>query len=158
METTENYELPGAVPGAILSFEAQDFLREAGKWANFLGITGFIFCGLFLIMSLFIGTIISVLATISPVYASIPGGMGIVISVVFILLDVLYFFFALYLYKFGAQIKAGLTLGDTDQVTLAFGKLKSFFKLWGILTIVILCLYALEFVGGIIAAIVMSHR
>jgi hypothetical protein len=158
METTENYEQPEAEPGAILTFEAQGYLRESGKWAYFLGIIGFIFCGLFFIMALFIGTMLSALATISPLYAGIPAGAGIVLSVVFILFDVLYFFFALYLYQFAVKIKQGLMFADTESVTTAMGKLKSFFKLWGIVTIVALCLYALEIVGAVIISIAFNHR
>jgi len=158
METTENYEMPGSRPGAVLTFEAQAYLREAGKWAGFLGIIGFIFCALFLIMALFVGTLFSILGKISPLYAGLPAIIGPIVTVVFILLDVLYFFFALYLYQFAGKMRTGLTFGDSDQVTDAFGKLKSFFKLWGIVTIVVLCLYALEIAGAIIAGIAMSHR
>jgi hypothetical protein len=157
METTESFTAPEAEPGAVLSFEAQVFLQEAGKWANFLGITGFIFCTIFLITSLFIGTIISLLGAINPLYASMPPLVGIVVSFVCILLDILYFFFALYLYQFASKIKSGLTLGDTDVVTMAFGKLKSFFKLWGITTIVMLCIYALEIVVVVLATLTVKR-
>lgn len=158
MEVTENFEQPEAESGAILTFEAQGYLRESGKWAYFLGITGFVFCGLFLILSLFVGTIISVLASISPLYAGIPAGAGIGLSVIFILVDVLYFFFALYIYQFATKIKKGLLFADTESVTEALGKLKSFFKLWAIVTIVVLCLYALEIAGAIIIGIAFNHR
>ena len=156
METPENFTDPGS--GLVLTPEAQTYLRESGKWANFLGIIGFVMCGLFLILSLFIGTLMTTMAQISPMYAAMPAALGGVVTVVFILFDILYFFFALYLYQFGSKIKKGSSFGDSEQVTIALGKLKSFFKLWGIVTIVILCLYALEIIIGIIAGIAMSHR
>ncbi|MCO5948690.1 DUF5362 family protein [Mucilaginibacter flavidus] len=156
MQTTENFVDPGA--GLVLTPEAQTYLRESGKWANFLGIIGFVMCGLFLILSLFVGTLMTMMAQISPIYAAMPAAVGGVVTAVFILFDILYFFFALYLYQFGSKIKKGLSFGDSEQVTTALGKLKSFFKLWGIVTIVILCLYALEIVVGIIIGIAVSHR
>ena len=161
METTEIpeiFEQPGAQPGLILTPEAQSYLRESGKWANFLGIVGFIYCGIFFIMALFIGTIFSILGKISPIYSEIPAGIGGVFTVIFILVDLIYFFFALYLYQFGSSIKKGLAFVDTIHLTKGLEKLKSFFKLWGILTIVMLCLMALEVVGGILIGIAYSHR
>ncbi|MDB5147374.1 MAG: hypothetical protein JWQ57_1394, partial [Mucilaginibacter sp.] len=53
METTEEtYEAP-LTPNnnLILTPEAQSYLLSAGKWASFLGILGFVFCGLFLLLS-----------------------------------------------------------------------------------------------------------
>lgn len=158
MQTTENYADPGAEPGVVLTYEAQTYLRESGKWANFLGIMGFVICGLLLIISLFIGSMMSIMGKISPMYSELPAVAGGIFTVIIILLDILYFFFAFYLYQFGSKIKRGLSFGDSEQVATALGKLKSFFKLWGIVTIVVLCLYALEIVIAVIAGIAMSHR
>ncbi|WP_428329175.1 hypothetical protein [Mucilaginibacter sp.] len=159
METTDTLDVqPSAEPGIVLTFEAQTYLRESGKWATFLGILGFIFCGLILIGALFAGAIFSKLAAISPNPSAVMlQGMGGFISVFYILLDLVYFFFALYLYQFGIKIKQGIVFADQFHLTAALGKLKSFFKYWGILTIIILSLYALILVVffGVIAAM---HR
>ena len=42
---------------------------------------------------------------------------------------------------------------DTVHVTAGLGKLKSFFKLWGILTIVMLCLIVLMIIVFIVIGI-----
>lgn len=159
METTETDVQPAQVPepGLLLTNEAQYYLREVGKWANFLGIVGFIMCALFLLIGLFIGVIFSMLASISPMYSQIPSGVGTFISIIFILLDVLYFFFPLYLYQFAGKIKKGLFMGDADQVAQALSKLKSFFKLAAIVTIVMLCIYALEIIIVVIAGSAFRH-
>ena len=160
METTENFVDPGA--GLVLTPEAQTYLRESGKWANFLGIVGFILCGFIVIAALFTGAMIATMAKMAPpgppggaaaLLASMGGGF---IAVIYLLIALVYFFFSLYLYQFGSKIKKGVMFGDIDQVTIAFGKLKSFFKLWGILTIVILCLYALMIIGVIIFGMAAS--
>ncbi len=159
METNETHEQPFAVPGLSLNLEAQSYLREAGKWANFLGILGFIICVIILIASFFVGGILSRSAEVSSgPMGSLMAGMGSFITVVYILVDILYFFFSLYLYQFGVQIKKGITFADNAHVTGALGKLKSFFKLWGITTIVVLCLYALIFVGAIVMSVSMMHH
>jgi len=134
----------------VLTREAQFYLQESGKWANFLAIVGFIMCGLFLILALCIGAIFSMVAKFSPVYSAIPTGIFPFFSVIFILVDVLYFFFPFYLYQFAGKIKKGLAIMNAEEVTQSLGKLKSFFKLCGIVTIVALCLYALEILAFII--------
>jgi hypothetical protein len=161
METTETEVQPTPTPAPepvlILTREAQYYLQEAGKWANFLGIVGFIMCAIFLLIALFIGVIFSMLASVSPMYSQIPAGIGTFLSVIFILLDVLYFFFPFYLYQFAGKIKKGLILADAEQITQALSKLKSFFKLAGIVTVVMLCIYALELIGLAIAGSAFHH-
>src|SRR5476651_2731393 len=119
METTELNEpsSPGASPGLTLTPEAIFYLQESGKWAGFLAIIGFIMCGLFLILALCIGALFSMLARFSPAYSAIPPGIFPVFAIIFILIDVLYFFFPLYLYQFASRIKRGLILRDADHVT-----------------------------------------
>ena len=151
MESTETNEplTTGEPKGILLTGEAQHYLHETAKWANFLSIVGFIICGLFLLMAFFIGFIFTFLGRISPVYNQMPAGVGTFLSVIFILFDVLYFFFPFYLYHFARKVKRGIALSDREEVAEALGKLKSFFKLAGIVTIVMLCIYVLEILGMI---------
>jgi hypothetical protein len=159
METNEHLEPLASEPGLTLNNEAKAYLKEAGRWASFLGILGFIFCGLLLIFSFFAGTIFTRAALVSPNELSTAmAGMGGFITVFYLLIDVLYFFFSLYLYQFGDRIKKGIMFTDNLHVTNAFGKLKSFFKLWGITTIVVLCLYVLCIVGFVIFAIALASH
>lgn len=158
IETQETFPEPAAQPGILLSTEAQYYLTTAGKWANFLGILGFIFCALFLIPALSMGAIMSKVAEsapYNPMFAAFAG-FGGVLTVFYIVLDVLYFFFALYLYQFATKIKAGIKFSDSATVTVGLGKLKSFFKLWGIVTIVIIVLYVVAIIGVVIFAASMA--
>ena len=158
MDTNETTAHEASETGLALTFEGQTYLREAGKWAGFLGIIGFILCGLLLIVALFVGTIFSALGQFIPAYSAMPAAAGIAMAIVLILIDLLYFFFALYLYQFSARIKKGIVFTDQFQVTLALGKLKSFFKLAGIVTIVVLCLYVLEIVVVTIVGVASLHH
>jgi hypothetical protein len=137
-ETITPQEEPSA--GLVLLPEAQLFLAESAKWAKFLGIMGFIGAGFMIIGSLFMGVI---LAATSGFARSSATGISGIFAVVYIPIAILYFFVALYLYQFGTHIKSGIVFGDSIQVSVGLGKLKSFFKLMGITTIVILVLYVL---------------
>lgn len=155
METTETPEIfdqPGSEPTLTLNLEAQTYLREAGKWASFLGIVGFIICGFIVLAALFIGAILSMVSKFSPdpnAAMAMAGASGF-LSVIYLLIGLIYFFFSLYLYQFGSQIKKGIMFSDNGHITNALGKLKSFFKLWGIITIIVLCLYALIIIAAVI--------
>ena len=160
METNETLEHADPGPGLVLNFEAQGYLREAGKWAYFLGIIGFIGTGFVLLIAFFAGAVFSRMAALRP-EAVIPAGIGGFMSFVYVLIAVFYFFFSFYLYQFGYRVKRGLMYNDVNEVTNATGKLKSFFKMWGITTIVVLCFYALMIlifiVIGVGAASLMHH-
>jgi hypothetical protein len=158
METTEINPTPFAEPTLVLDSEAQGYLREAGKWATFLGILGFIFCGIILIVALFAGAILATVMQRLPQYpmnAGVASGgvWGAFVTGFYILIDAVYFFFSLYLYQFGDRIKKGVVFSDSGRVTAALRKLKSFFKLWGVTTIVVLALYALIFIIFIVIGI-----
>jgi hypothetical protein len=158
METNETLEPQRTEPVLNLNEEGKSYLKEAGKWANFLSIVGFIICGLLFITAFFVGTIFSVLSTISPMYSQFPAAAGIFLSVIIILVDLLYFFFALYLNQFAAKVKKGIAFTDVGQLTKGLGKLKSFFKLWGIVTIIVLCFYALELVFVVVVFVTATRH
>jgi hypothetical protein len=158
METNETFEHSRG-QGMALNFEAQSYLREAGKWAVFLGILGFIGTGLILILALFVSTIFALMAQYQP--TPYPAGISSIVSFVYVLIAVFNFFFALYLYQFGSRIKKAILYQDAVETNKALEKLKSFFKLWGVTTIVIMAIYALVIIILIavgIGAASMVHR
>ncbi|MFD0764121.1 DUF5362 family protein [Mucilaginibacter lutimaris] len=136
-------------PQLILNEQAQYYLHKAGQWAYFLGIMGFVGTAFIAILALFVGTIFTTMATMNPMMAAAAGAGGAV-TVVYLLIALVSFFFALYLYQFGDRIKKGITFKNNEEVTLALSKLKSFFKLWGIFAIVYLSFMALFIIIGIL--------
>jgi hypothetical protein len=158
METneTELPPIPAPIPppaGIVLSPEALSYLRESGKWASFLSILGFIMCGLFLIIAIFISTIFAYMSKLSPGNSAMPQSLGSFISIIYILIDVLYFFFPFYLYRFADRVKKGVIFSDSRSIAEGLSNLKSFFKLSGIVTIVVISIYALIFIAMIIGGI-----
>ena len=157
METIETNEplVPGEPKGMILTEEAQYFLHQSGKWARFLGIMGFIGSVFIAIIGLFFGTFMSVISQLKQQQMQyLPAGFGGVVAVFYILIGLLCFYISLKLYQFGSGIKDGIEWKNTDQVTKALGKLKSFFKIKGIILICVLSLYVLIIIGAIIVGVV----
>ncbi|QEE50732.1 hypothetical protein FUA48_14445 [Flavobacterium alkalisoli] len=139
-----------------LTNESKDFLREAGKWANFLGILGFVGLGLIVIVAF--GVMAMGNAFSSAMGAASPmGGLGgALVGVIYLLMALLYFFPVLYLYRFGSRVKKAFANNDSAMLTSSFESLKSHYKFVGILAIIMLSFYALAFiiaiVGGLAAA------
>ena len=144
---------PADQPQIVLTDEARYYLQKAGQWAYFLGIMGFIGTAFIAIMALFIGSIFTAASQLNPAMGGMAAGGGTLVTVIYLLLAVFSFFFALYLYQFGDKIKNAVTYNNTTEATQAFSKLKSFFKLWGITTIVYLSFVVLVIIGSIVVGI-----
>ncbi|MCK3682996.1 DUF5362 family protein [Maribellus sp. YY47] len=121
-------------------------LTDAGKWASFLSVLGFIFIGL-IVMGGFV---------MSLVFAFIPssafGGHSIfpfpmfLIGFLYLIIGAVYFFPILYLFRFSSRIKQALRFKDQEKLSSAFMNLKAHYRFIGIMMIVGLALYAMMFV------------
>ena len=148
METTENntsINNSEESDGILLLQDAQAYLNESGRWAKFLGIMGYIFTALIILAGLVVSFVGSSINTMSS--SPVPLGIGPFLGVMYIFIGVFYFFFAHYLYQFGKGVKNGVEYKDAIQISAGLGKLKSLFKLWGILTIIVLAIYVLAIIG-----------
>ncbi|TDD97388.1 hypothetical protein [Flavobacterium cellulosilyticum] len=142
----DNFELQ-------LNESAKGFLKETAKWAYFLSILGFIGVGLMVVLAVFAGTIFGVIGHMMPGMGMFGSGIGIVISIFYLLIAALYFFPVYYLYKFASNAKKAFLNIDSELLSTSFKYLKSHYKFIGIMMISIMCLYGLIIVFAVIAAI-----
>lgn len=131
-----------------------DLLMQTAKWSKFLSIVGFIAAGLMAVAGFFIGALFSTMANISEEYRMLSSIGGGVFGVIYLVFAVIYAIPNYYRLVFANKTVIALQTNDQITLTEAFGKLKSFNKFWGVLTIVIISLYILMFLFGIIAAAV----
>lgn len=134
-----------------LDQQASGYLSETAKWGKFLAIVGFIMCALIVLIGIFAGSIMS------SAFGELGGGagfggMGVGMAVVYILFALLYFFPCLYLYRFAVRAQVALRNNDQQSLNIAFMNLKSCFKFVGILTIIVLALYALGIIFAVLGA------
>lgn len=150
----EHYSTTSSFDNFELHFNelAKEHLKEAGKWAYFLSIIGFIGLGLIALIAFFVMAAGSMVSSFSPGMGAM-GGMGIgVIAFIYLIMVLLYFFPIMYLYRFGSRIKRAIAENNAEQLTAGLESLKSHYKYIGILTIVIISLYALVFVFALLGA------
>ena len=127
------------------------YLKETARWAKFMAILGFVFCAVYVLIALFAGSLMARLSTLGGNAGAGTGAAligGGLISVIYIMIAVLYFFPCLYLYNFAAKMQTALRANDQDQLNLSFRNLKSCYRFMGILMIIALsfivlaCLFA----------------
>ena len=137
-----------------IDHQSNSYLSEAAKWGKFLSIMGFIFCGLFVIVALFAGTAI---ATSMSGFSSTSSGAGVmsgtIVTVIYIVIALVYFFPCLYLFNFSSKMQAALRGNQQDVLNTSFRSLKSCFKFMGVLMIIMLCFWILAIIVAVGAAI-----
>lgn len=132
-------------------------LRESGKWCMFLSIVGFIFIGLMLLLGVYMTLITSAMPSSEmgetnelgfavSLLASIKSYFGML----YLFMALLYFFPVYYLYNYAKGMKDALSSGNENILAKALVNLKSHHKFLGIMTIVMISLYVLIFIGTII--------
>ncbi|RYE29762.1 MAG: hypothetical protein EOP42_13665 [Sphingobacteriaceae bacterium] len=148
MEQTDNTEENGEATEMLLTFEAESFLRETGKWAHFIGLAGFIFSILTIISAFSVSAIVGKL---QQTYGTGLDAKALSsgLSFLYFAFGVLLFIPSLYLFQFAAGLKNGFNYGDQSSVNFAFQRLKSYFRFWGILIITLIVFYTMVFIAAI---------
>lgn len=138
----------------IITEDIRSYIYETAKWAGFLSVVGFVLTALMVVFSFGIGSIMAVinntLGAANNPYAALGTG---VLTVFCLLCALLYFYPSLLLFKYANSARKAVLFADQPTLSIAMSKMKSFFKFWGILTIVILAFYVLVLLFAIVAGI-----
>lgn len=138
---------------AFIDSQSGYYLRESGRWAIFLSVVGFaITIFLFICAVLMYVFVHSVYFSRYQSYANGKINVGWY-AVILIVTSIFYFIPSLFLYQFGVRIKKGIDVAGQDLITGGLRSLKSFFRYWGIITIIIITFYVIVFVVAILGGI-----
>ena len=137
----------------IITEDIRSYIYETAKWTKFLSIIGFIGTGFLVLISFSVGAIISAAGTfMGPANPYAAMGSG-VLTVTMLLTALLYFYPSFILFKYSNAARKAVLYEDQHSLAVAAAKMKSFFKFWGILTIVMLAFYVLFFLIMVVAGI-----
>jgi Family of unknown function (DUF5362) len=125
------------------------YLNETARWAKFLAIMGFIVCGFILLVSIFLSSFINS-AFLRMGATGGVGALGGILSGVYIIIAIIYFFPCLYLYNFASKMLVALRSNDQEQLSNSFRNLKSCFRFIGIFMVIILGFWVLGIVFAMI--------
>ena len=167
MESSYQHQ-DGALPGAQnqlfgLSIDpiAKAHLGETAKWARFLAIVGMVFMGLVVVGMIIFAIFFSTLAgsldqSTSATNVIFASGLGIGIALFYIILMGIWFLPLLFMLRFANNMKRALAGDDQQALNRSFQQLKVCYRYIGIITIIILSLYAIIFLFGIAGAALFS--
>jgi len=124
-------------------------LKETAMWGKLLGVVGLVLSVLIAIMALFAGTI---LETMSGGMRGFGSGMGVMISVVYLIVAGIYFAVSLFMFRFANKMKTALQTIDQENFNTALYNLKLVYRITGIIVIIYLALMVLALVVSIAAA------
>ena len=134
----------------------KSYLAETARWQKLLGVVMMVFTVLIAVIGIFF---IVAGSTLGDSMGDLLGGglaggiAGVAVGVIYVLMAVLYYFFARYLLRSAKALKAYGISDDEADLTEGLKNNKSYFKLSGVLTVISLCILALVLVIGIIGAI-----
>ena len=127
----------------------KNILRSMAGWQNFLGIMMAIFTGLIFLFALI--CIVGGIIGSSSYYFDYSGGGIILGGFIYMLMGVLYLFFAIYLLRSAKAIKSWLATDNDAFLTQGLKNTKNYFQFNGILTIIGLSLAVLMILFGLMA-------
>jgi hypothetical protein len=144
--------------GLSIDYTSKTHLTEAAKWARFLAIVGMIFLALILFAGLYLSI------TLASLESDMEGfgrprpmiGAGIGSAFVYVVIAVIWFFPLFYLLRFSTELRKALDSENQEILNAAFQSLKVCLRYLGIVTIIVLVIYALIFVIGIMTFATMS--
>jgi hypothetical protein len=126
--------------------ELSNTFSNMAKWAQFVGIAGFILTTIMLLVIFIIGKAFSAV----PQFDMIMAYGGGAITTMYVIIAALFFFPALFAFNFSRKLKNALLNNDQQGLNAAFASLKLRFKFVGIVYIVIFSLWALIILLGLI--------
>lgn len=130
---------------------AVNYLKETAKWGKFLAIVQFVGIALVVLIAFIIGIFLPEMNSAFSQASALPPGLGGgFIMAMYLILAVIMFFPALYLYNYSIKLKSAIEEKNSEVLMEAFKNQKSLYKFFGIFTIVMIAFYAIIFVGAAI--------
>lgn len=124
--------------------QAQDYFFKMTFWSNFLGIISLIFGGLTVLGAFFVKKIFGALGAFgSDAFGS---SYGIIITLIYIFIGFLLLFPGFKLVLFASKMKTALNTKNKVFLNDSINNLLAVFRFYGIITMVILIIYALTFI------------
>ena len=128
-------------------------LGETTRWARFLAIVGMVLLALGVVGVIFFATYMSSFNAMGNSYGTTGypfAGFGITFALFYIIILAVWFFPLLFLLRFANRMRVALNGNDQQALNVAFQNLKITFRFVGIVTIIVLALYAIMIIFALI--------
>ncbi len=155
MEQQEQHEdlETASQPQLMVTEDMRSYIYDIAKWANVLGIIGFVFSGFMLLAAITIGPAMSA----NPELGKMLGQFGTMdpasFTVVLIIYALAFSYPSFLMVRYAAKAKQGVLYGDQESLNEGMAKLKSLFKYFGMLAIFIIGVYIIAIFSGILGKV-----
>lgn len=129
------------------------YLKQTKPWVRFLAILGFIFAGLMVLAGMFMMVGFSMMERFTSSFGEGGMIMGLSIGLLYLLIAGLYIVFSVVLNRYASAIARFLGNSTPSGLEEALLTQRTFWRLLGITTVVVLCLYGLIMVGALAVGI-----
>ena len=136
----------------VVTEEIRSYIYETAKWTRFLAIVGLVFAAFMALMAFSAGGIIEGLAAAAPGNPLVQLGTTF-LTVYFLCISLMLFYPSFLLFKYANAANAAVLYADQESFTIAMKNMKSVFKFWGIIAIVVLVLNVLSILFAVVAKI-----
>ena len=125
-------------------------LLSAAKWTNFLCIIGCIGMGLLVLVAILMFALGSAIASAANAYPLLGGGLGFI----YLIVAAIYIYPIIKGFQFANGTKKACLYNNEAELARGFSGLSSLAKFMGILTIIVLVLYAIIIIGALFAIMI----
>ncbi|MEJ5994188.1 hypothetical protein WG904_07105 [Pedobacter sp. Du54] len=139
IEETDNQE---TTPTLIVTEDMRSYIYDTTKWTNFLAIFGFVVSGFLVLTAFTIGPAMTTDPKLAEAMAASKLS-PVVLTISCLIFAFAVFYPSLLLFKYTSKAKLGVLYGEQASLNEAFGKIKSLFKFWGIITLIGSLLYVM---------------
>lgn len=136
----------------IVTEEIRSYIYETAKWTKFLAIVGLVFSVFLALMAFSANAIIEGLVAATPGNPLAQMGTAF-LTVYFLSISLMLFYPSFQLFKYSNAANTAVLYTDQENFTIAMKKMKSVFKFWGIMAIIVLALYLLSILLAVVAKI-----
>lgn len=124
-------------------------LLSAAKWAKFLCIMGTIGMALLVVIAVLMMVFGAALSSVAP---NMP--FGVAVGFLYLIIAAIYIYPIIKGFQFANGTKAACLTSDENELARGFEGLRALLQFMGVLTIIMMSLYALIILGAIIVALV----
>jgi hypothetical protein len=136
----------------IITEDIRSYIYESARWSKFLSIVGFIFTGLMVLAAFSMNSIMTAMSQM-PAYSGLAKFGSAGLTILYLMIALLYFYPSYLMYKYANSAKHAVLYGDQPSLSVAMSKMKSIFKFWGILTMILVGIYVLMLLATIMVGI-----
>jgi hypothetical protein len=130
-----------------INTKSKSFLKEIAKWTFFLSIIGFVGIAFMVILAVFSSVIFGAI----PQAQQMPFDFSMMMTILYLVLAVLYYYQVIYLLKFSRKMKKALASKNNETFADALEMLKSHYKFIGVFTIITLSIYTMLIVVSLVS-------